>query len=126
MFEIKLAFLGTDLFIGAFEDRKIEVLLVADMVVQHALVGVGLGRNPVDPRAGQPLIGKLLLGSLKNAKPHPLGVELPFQNSFCLRQSSRSSWPSDVLSMLLRTCRAAALSIELDLFGKLLHTFPDH
>jgi hypothetical protein len=34
--------------------------------------------------------GEFLLGGLKNAKPHPLGIALPFQNSLCLGQNSRS------------------------------------
>ena len=108
MFEIELALLGADLLIGAFEDREVKVLLVADMIVQHSLVGVGLGCDAVDSRPGQPMISELLLGGLEDAKPHALGVALPFQNSFCLRQNSRSDWPVDGCSTLARACRARA------------------
>jgi hypothetical protein len=34
--------------------------------------------------------GELLLGGLENAKPHALGVALPFLDAFCLGQISRS------------------------------------
>ena len=89
MFEIEFALLGTDLVIGAFEHREVKVFLVADVVVQHALVGAGVCRNAVDARAGQAMGGELLLGGLENAKPHPLGVALPFLNAFCLCQINR-------------------------------------
>ena len=89
MFEIEPALLGADFLIGAFEHREIEVFLVADVVIQHALVGAGLGRDAVDARAGQAMGGEFLLGGLENAEPHALGVALPFQNAFCLGQINR-------------------------------------
>ena len=60
------------------------------MVIQHALVGAGIGRDAVDTRAGQAVGGEFLLGGLENAKPHALGVALPFQNALCLCQINRS------------------------------------
>ena len=90
MFEIEPALLGADLLVGAFEHLEIEVVLLADVVVQHALVGAGLGRDPVDARAGQAMRGEFLLGGLENADPHALGVALPFQDAFCLCQINRS------------------------------------
>ena len=86
MFEIEPALLGPDLLIGAFEHREVEIVLLADVVVQHALVGAGLGRDPVDPRAGQAMGGKFLLGGLEDANPHALGIALPFQSVLCLGQ----------------------------------------
>ena len=89
MFEIEPALLGTDLLVGAFEHREVEVFLVADVVIQHALVGAGIGRDAVDACAGKAMGGELLLGGLENADPHPLGVALPFLNAFCLCQINR-------------------------------------
>ena len=86
MFEVEPALLGADLLIGAFQHREVEILLVADVIIQHALVGAGLGRDPVDPRAGQPMGGEFLLRRLQDAQPHPLGVALPFQDFFGLGQ----------------------------------------
>jgi len=54
------------------------------MIVQHAPVGAGPGRDPVDAGAGQATIGKFLLGRIENASTHALGVALPFQDSLCL------------------------------------------
>ena len=96
MLEIEPALLGTDLLIGAFEHREVEIVLVADVVIQHALVGAGIGRDAVDPRAGQAMGGEFLLGGLENADPHPLGIALPFQNAFCLGQISCSLRAHDV------------------------------
>src|SRR5262245_6495333 len=86
MLEIELALLGADLFIGAFEDREIEVLLVADVIIQHALVGAGLQRDAINPRAADAVGGEFLLGRLEDAQPHALGVALPSQNSLSLGQ----------------------------------------
>ncbi len=86
MFEVEPALFDADFLIGAFQHRQIKVVLFADVVIQHALVGAGLGRDAVDPRAGQPLGGEFLLGGLENAKPHPLGIALPFRDSFCFGQ----------------------------------------
>ena len=90
MFEIEPALLDADLLIGAFEHREIEIVLLADVIIQHALVGAGLGRDPVDARAGETMGGKFLLRGLENAKPHALGIALPFQNSFCLGQNRKT------------------------------------
>src|SRR6185295_19323375 len=80
----------TDPLIGAFEHREVEVFLVSDVVIQHALVGAGVGRDAIDTRAGKAMGGELLLGGLEDAKPHALGVPLPLQNAFCLCQINRS------------------------------------
>src|SRR5690348_1252213 len=77
MFKVEPALLSANLLISAFENREVQTFLVADMVVQHALVGAGLGRNAVDAGAGKAVRGKLLLGGLENATPHTLGVTLP-------------------------------------------------
>ena len=84
MFEIEPALLHPDLLIGAFEHGEVEIILLADMIIQHALVGAGLGRDPVDPGAGEAMGGEFLLGGLENAQPHALGIALPFQSSLCL------------------------------------------
>src|SRR5262249_54541721 len=86
MFEVELTLLGADLLVGALEDREIEVLLVADVIIKHALVGAGLLCNAVNPRAADPVGGEFLLGGLEDAQPHTLGVALPSQNSLSLSQ----------------------------------------
>ncbi len=78
MFQIKPALLDADFFIGAFEHRQIEIVLLADVIIQHALVGAGFGRDAVDARAGKAVGGKFLLRGLEDAKPHALGIALPF------------------------------------------------
>src|SRR5262245_11253633 len=95
MLQIELALLGADFFVGAFEDRQVEVLLVADVIIEHALVGAGLLRDAVNPGPGKPMRGELLLGSLDNAQPHPLGVALPSQNSLSLGQNLGRSVVAD-------------------------------
>ena len=86
VFQIEASFLDADLLLGAFQHREIELVLLADVIIEHALVGAGLGRDPVDPRPGDAMSGKLLLRSLEDAKPHAFGIALPFQNSLCLGQ----------------------------------------
>src|SRR5216684_2903356 len=95
MFQIEPTLLDPYLLIGAFEHRKVEIVLLADVIIQHALVGAGLGRDPVDARPGEAVRGKFLLGGLENAKPHALGVALPLHNSLCLGQISRSMMAED-------------------------------
>src|SRR6202022_1064502 len=95
MFQIEPALLDPYLLIGALEHREIEIVLLADVIIQHALVGAGLDRDPVDARAGEAMRGKFLLRGLKDAKPHALGAALPLQNSLCLGQISRSMMQED-------------------------------
>src|SRR5713101_6406084 len=90
MFQIEPALLDPYLLVGAFQHRKVEIVLLADVIIQHALVGAGLGRDPVDARPGEAMRGKFLLRRLENATPHALGIALPLQNSLCLGQISRS------------------------------------
>ncbi len=87
MFQIEPALFNPYFLIGAFQHREVKVVLLADVIVEHALVGAGVGRDPVDPRAGEAMGSKFLLCGLENAKPHPLGIALPFQNSLCLGQT---------------------------------------
>ena len=91
MFQIEPALFHADLLIGAFEHREVEIVLLADVIIQHALVGAGLGRDPVDARAREAMRSEFLLGRLENAQPHPLGIALPLQGSFCLGQFRRPS-----------------------------------
>jgi len=67
---------------GGVGDLEVEVFGHLVLVDQRA----GLERDPVNPRAGQPMRGEFLLGCLEDAQPHALGVALPFQNSLCLGQ----------------------------------------
>ena len=121
MFEIEPALLGADLLVRAFEHREIEVFLVADVVIEHALVGAGLRRDAVDPRAGNAVGGEFLLGSLEDAQPHALGVALPFQYSLCLGQIGRSMMRDDGcltrLSPFAKSTRAAGYYSAVASFG---------
>src|SRR5579862_8833224 len=87
VFKIEPALLHPDLLISAFEHGEIEFVLLADVIVQHALVGTGLGRDAVDPRPGKAVGGKLLLRRFENTKPHPLWIALPLLVSPRLGQS---------------------------------------
>src|SRR5262249_12788888 len=84
LFEINGALFGANLLVGALQYREIKVFLVADVVVQHALVGAGLRRDAVNPRAGETMRGKFRFRRLEDAPPHALGVALPSQDSFRL------------------------------------------
>src|SRR6516165_8089281 len=90
MLEIESPLLAADLLIGSFEHREIEIIFLADVVVQHALVGAGLGRDTIDAGPGEAMGRKLLLRGFEDAKPHAFGVALPSEISLCLRQSGRS------------------------------------
>src|SRR5215831_8235407 len=63
------------------------------MVVQHALVGIGLSGNAVDARASEPMRGKFLLRRLENAQPHTHGIALPLQSPL---------WPCSFFCQTLR------------------------
>src|SRR5260370_9247310 len=95
MFQIEPALLDPYLLIGVFQHREVEIVLLADVIIQHALVGAGVGRDPVDARAGEAMRGKFLLRGLEDAKPHPLGITLPFQNSLYLGQNDHSTMMED-------------------------------
>ena len=87
MFEVERALLGTDFLVSAFQHGEVQVLLVTDVIVQHALVRARRRGDAVDTCAGQAIGGEFLLCGLKNAQPHAFGIALPFQDSFCLGQS---------------------------------------
>ena len=86
MLEVERALLDANLLIGAFEHGEIEVVLLADVIIQHALVGAGLRRDAVDAGARQPMGGELGLGGLQDAQPHALRIALPFWDLLCLGQ----------------------------------------
>ena len=49
-----------------FEDRAMEAALVAKVVVEHRLIGAGVGSDFVGASAGHALGGKMVLGSSKD------------------------------------------------------------
>ena len=51
-----------------FQHRTEQIVLVAEVVVEHALVDAGQCRNAVHPCAIQPVLGKLGTRSLQNAR----------------------------------------------------------
>ena len=66
-----------DVAVGLEQHPRVERLLVADVVIEHALVGAGPFGDPVDPRAVEPELDELLarrhqdvpLGALRVARP---------------------------------------------------------
>ena len=52
--EVELALLGADFLIHPFQDRQIERVLVAEIMVDQLLVDAGARRDFVDPGAGEP------------------------------------------------------------------------
>ena len=68
--QILQVLLGLDLAHAAvrvFQHRQVQALFAAEVVVNHALAGARGGRNLVDARAAQPLVGKLCRRHLQDA-----------------------------------------------------------
>src|SRR3546814_13759181 len=89
--EVEFALGFSNLRVGAFEDRQIEVLLVADMVVDHALVGASRLGDAVDAGAAEAVAGEFLGRGLEDAQPHPLRVALPAVRGFPFCHASTSA-----------------------------------
>jgi len=88
MLQIEPALLDSYLLIGAFEHREVEIVLLADVIIQHALVAPALTairstRAPARPCARTPACG------LEDAKPHALGSRCHFSVRFALTKTER-------------------------------------
>ncbi len=66
-----------DVAVGLQQHLRVERLLVADVVVEHALVGAGPFGDPVDPRAVEPVLDELLARGLHDVAPGPRRVARP-------------------------------------------------
>ena len=56
--EVQLALLGPDLLVNPFQHRKVERVLVAEIMIDQLLVDAGAGRDFVDPGAGEAALRK--------------------------------------------------------------------
>jgi hypothetical protein len=56
--EVKLALLGADFLVHPFQYRKVERVLVAEVMIHQLLVHPGTGGDVVDPRAGEAVRGE--------------------------------------------------------------------
>src|SRR5436305_15216693 len=87
MLKIEPALLPSYLFVGALEHGEIKIILLANVIIQHPLVGAGHRSNSVNASAGEPVCRKLLFGCVQDADPHAFGIALPFQIALRLTQS---------------------------------------
>jgi hypothetical protein len=60
--EVQLGLAGADVAVGVEQHPAVQRLLVADVVVEHALVGAGARGNAVDARALEAVLDELLSG----------------------------------------------------------------
>src|SRR5215510_16258201 len=72
--EAELLLRAADAGVRVLEDGEEKPVLVTEVVIEHALVGGGAQRDPVDPRAAEPEAGKLPRGGVENARARALGV----------------------------------------------------
>ena len=70
-FEVRRGLARADLRVRLLEHGAIQLLLAAEVVVDHPLRRIGLVGDLVDARAGQPLVGELLRGNLEDVEPRP-------------------------------------------------------
>ena len=74
LLDLELGFGLADPCIGVLQRDAEEFFLVAEVMVEHALVGLGAGGNVVDPRTAQPLAGEFGLG--RGEDPCPRRVRI--------------------------------------------------
>ena len=65
--ELQVAFALADHPVGLFQHREEQVVLVAEVVVDHAHVDPGVGGDALDPRALRAVPGELGRGHLQDA-----------------------------------------------------------
>jgi hypothetical protein len=76
MFDVEIPLYRTDHGVGPLQRRDVELLLVAEVVVDHPLGGAHLGGDLVHAGTGIALVGKLLGGHVQDLGPRPLGITL--------------------------------------------------
>ena len=57
-FQVELALLGADFLVDPFEHRKVERVLVAEIMIYQLLVDPGAAGDFIDPGAGKAALGK--------------------------------------------------------------------
>jgi hypothetical protein len=62
MLHVDLLLQGPDPPVRLLENRQVQLLLAAEVVVDHPLGRAGLRGDLVDPGAGEPLVGELVGG----------------------------------------------------------------
>ena len=60
--QVQVLLLAADLLVGALEDREEQILLLAELVVEHPLVDAGAFGDPVHPRTTEAIAGELVGG----------------------------------------------------------------
>ena len=74
--EAELALCRPDVEVGVLDYRTEQPLLVAEIVVDHALVGLRAFGDGVDPRTGEAELRELLPCGIEDAHPGGVGVAL--------------------------------------------------
>ncbi|MNP11259.1 hypothetical protein D3C76_1034370 [compost metagenome] len=74
LFEFELAFGLADVLVGRLEHSLEQPLFVAEILVDHAFVGLGAQRDAVDACAAQPQFGEFDLGGIEDSQPRRFGV----------------------------------------------------
>ena len=64
--ERQLALAAADLLVGIEQHRRVERFLVAPVVVEHPLVGLGAGGDGIDPGAVEALLAELVAGGAED------------------------------------------------------------
>ncbi len=72
--ELQLGFGRADADIGALKNGEIQTVLVAEVVIDHPLVGAGFLGDRVDARAGIAFLGELGDGGGEDRRAGALGV----------------------------------------------------
>ena len=72
--QLELLLLAADVLVRRLEHGEIQTFLVAEVVVQHPLVGLRVLRDPVDAGASEPVRGELVGGGPEDRCPRPVGV----------------------------------------------------
>ena len=75
--EVQRRLAGADVAVGLEQDAGVERLLVADVVVEHPLVGAGPLGDPVDARAVEPVLDELLARGDQDVALGPRRVARP-------------------------------------------------
>src|SRR5262249_15001869 len=69
--EVEAAFRGANMLVGGFEDCEVKLVLLADVVVKHALVRTGPLGDAINACATISVTCKLGGGGIENAFSHP-------------------------------------------------------
>src|SRR5690242_12861102 len=79
--ELQLLFGPPKLLVRLFQHAAKQLLLAAEVVIQHAIHGPGAAADPLDPRAAEAVTGELFGGGLEDLALHALRVALAANRS---------------------------------------------